>query len=282
MFIILMFIIVVISEIIISNTIVGVTEYKIEDLKVSPSFNNFRIVQISDLHSKEFGTRNKILIHKIKKVFPDIIVLTGDMVNTKDKDFNIFYNFINQLVDIAPIYFVVGNHEQNLDEAKLKEIIDYLHSKGIIVLDNQKEKINRNGEFINIYGLWYNLRYYRDLKNEYSKDIYFGIDKIEKILGKADKAQFNLLLTHNPVYFETYAFWGADLTLCGHLHGGMIRIPFYGGLFSPEKVFFPKYDAGLFKIDNHYMIVNRGLGNGDLGFRFLNNPEIGLIILKNK
>lgn len=277
-----MFIIVIISEIIISNTIVGVTEYKIEDSKVPSSFNNFRIVQISDLHRKEFGARNKVLIHKIKKLSPDIIVLTGDMVNTKDKDFNIFYNFINQLVDIAPIYFVVGNHEQNLDEAKLKEIIDYLHSKGVIVLDNQKEKINRNGEFINIYGLWYSLRYYRDLKNEYSKDIYFGIDKIEKILGKADKGQFNLLLTHNPVYFETYASWGADLTLCGHLHGGMIRIPFYGGLFSPDKVFFPKYDAGLFKIYNHYMIVNRGLGNGDIGFRFLNNPEIGLIILKNK
>ncbi|WDC83435.1 hypothetical protein PL321_11895 [Caloramator sp. mosi_1] len=100
-------------------------------------------------------------------------------------------------------------------------------------------------------------------------------------MGKIDDRTYNILLTHNPLYFKTYSSWGADLTLCGHIHGGIIRIPFIGGFLSPERVFFPKYNAGKYEINNNILIVNRGLGNGDFGLRFNNRPEVTVITLSN-
>ena len=143
-------------------------------------------------------------------------------------------------------YYVVGNHEQNLKDSQLIDLVSKIKNTGVIVLDNQKTTIKKNSEKINLYGLWFNLRYYKDLTNEYQKDNYFGIESIEKILGTSNKEDFNILLTHNPVYYNTYIEWGSDLTLSGHIHGGMIRLPFIGGLFSPEKELFPKYDSGVF------------------------------------
>lgn len=279
--IILIIVIIIILSSIIDSIFVKISNFKIESSKIPKSFDGYKILQISDLHSKEFGEKNKRLIKKIENVNPDIIVMTGDMINMTDDNYDVFYNLANELAKKYKIYYVVGNHEQNLKEEKLKKITDYLQSINITVLDNQKIEINKNNEKINIYGLWYNLKYYKDVNNKYTKDIYFGQDQIKQILGEKEDG-YTILLTHNPIYFDTYATWGADLTLAGHIHGGMIRLPFIGGLLSPERELFPKYDSGLYNLDDSKMIVNRGLGNGEVPIRIFNIPEISVITLNSK
>ncbi|NLZ48584.1 MAG: metallophosphoesterase [Clostridiales bacterium] len=248
--------------------------------QVPNSFDGFKILQISDLHSKEFGKDNRRLLEVIDKVAPNLIVITGDMINSKETDFSVFYKLAVSLVNKYPVYYIVGNHEQNLNEEALEEMLAYIDGLGVQVLDNEKITIEKEGKSINFYGLWFHLRYYRDLSNENTKEYYFGTEQIKKILGEAEEKDFNILLTHNPVYFDTYSTWGADLTLSGHMHGGMVRLPFVGGLVSPEKELFPKYDGGLYKAGSNSMIVSRGLGSGKAGFRFFNKPELVIITLK--
>ncbi|HOM01840.1 MAG TPA: metallophosphoesterase [Acetivibrio sp.] len=263
------------------NNFIEVSQYIITSDKIPPSFKGFKILQLSDLHSKSFGNKNNRLVKKITSENPDIIVMTGDMVNAKDNDFEVFINFAEQISRSFDVYYIVGNHEQDLDEHKKAILIDKLNEIGIRVLDNEKVAISRVAESINLYGLWFNLRYYRDLRNEYAKDVFFGEEQIRTILGDLDTGSYNILLTHNPIYADTYSNWGADLTLSGHIHGGMIRIPFAGGLLSPEREFFPKFVAGEYQVNGKILIVNRGLGNGNFGIRVFNPPEISVITLSN-
>lgn len=220
-------------------------------------------------------------LRAIDRQDPDIIAITGDMINRRERNYRVFDDMVAALAEKYPIYYIVGNHEQNLQEETLAEMLDHLENLGVQVLDNEKTSIEKEGEAINLYGLWFHLRYYRDLSNEYTEDYYFGKKQIKQILGEAEKEDFNILLTHNPVYFDTYSSWGADLTLSGHMHGGMVRIPFKGGLFSPEQELFPKYDGGVYKDGSNTMIVSRGLGRGRAGFRFFNRPELVVITLKS-
>ncbi|NLI59280.1 MAG: metallophosphoesterase [Clostridium sp.] len=281
-FVLIIFAVFIIVEILRSNFIITTKLYNISKENVPVLFNGYKIVLISDLHSKKFGYNNKELINIIDKQSPDIIVMSGDMISTKDKEWDVFLSLSKKLAEKYETYYVVGNHEQNLKNELLTEFIAKIKKAGIVVLDNEKTIIEKGNEKINLYGLWFNLRYYKDLTNEYQKDIHFGIESMEKILGTSNKEDFNILITHNPIYYETYSEWGSDLTLCGHMHGGMIRLPFIGGLFSPEKEMFPKYDSGVFYDNNSFLVVSRGLGNGNLGFRFLNCPEVTVITLNKK
>ena len=223
------------------------------------------------MHSKNFGNRNNKLIKKINSENPDIVVMTGDMVNTKDTDFEVFINLAEQISKRYDTYYIVGNHEQNLNDDRRKILIDKLNEIGIRVLDNEKVTITRGTESINLYGLWFALRYYKDLNNEYTKDVFFGAKQIQTILGNLDIDSYNILLTHNPLYADTYSNWGADLTLSGHIHGGMIRIPFIGGLLSPERKFFPKYDAGKYKLGTvkNFSQIHNPLGSHQLASSYL-------------
>lgn len=281
-FILVIFILFIVVEILISNFIITTEMHTITKENVPISFDGYKIVLISDLHSREFGDGNKRLIDVIDKQLPDIVVMTGDMISTRDRDWDVFLTLAESLAKKYETYFVVGNHEQNLKDGRLADLIAKIENTGTIVLDNEKTVIEKNNEKINLYGLWFHLRYYRDLRSDYQKDNYFGIESIQKILATPNKKEFNILLTHNPVYYDTYSEWGSDLTLCGHFHGGMIRLPIVGGLFSPEKKLFPKYDSGVFYDNNSYLVVTKGLGNGNLGFRFLNCPEVTVITLNRK
>lgn len=269
-------------EILISNFVITAKFYTISKENVPFSFDGYRIVLISDLHDREFGYNSQRLINVIDKQSPDIVIMAGDMISTGDKDWEVFLKLSESLAEKYKTYYVVGNHEQNLTGGQLTDLVAKIENTGVIVLDNEITVIEKNTEKINLYGLWFHLRYYRDLRSEYQKENYFGIESITKILGTPDKEEFNVLITHNPVYFNTYSEWGSDLTLSGHMHGGMIRLPFVGGLFSPEKELFPKFDSGVFYNDNSFLVVSRGLGNGNLGFRFLNCPEVTVITLKRK
>jgi predicted MPP superfamily phosphohydrolase len=269
----------------ISNNVIVVSKYCIKYDNLPSNFDGYVIVQLSDFHSREFGKDNKKLIEKIKKQSPNIIVVTGDMINAKDNNYDTFLNIAKKLVSICSVYYIIGNHEQDISEDKLNELYNSLNDIGVNILDNSKVIIERDGQTIDVYGMWFNLKYYSDKTSEFiqnnSSDYYFSLDKMNKVLGD-NSSNFSVLLTHNPMYFDTYANWGADLTLSGHIHGGMIRLPFLRGVYSPERTFFPKYDSGLFTKENKSMIVSRGIGNGNLGFRFLNCPEIVTITLKKK
>ncbi|HZK43448.1 MAG TPA: metallophosphoesterase [Syntrophomonadaceae bacterium] len=265
-----------------SKYIIQVSTYNITSNKIPSAFNHFKILQISDLHSNTFGLDNINLIKKVEKINPDIVVMTGDMVDTTDTDFDVFINLATVLSEKYDVFFIMGNHEQNLVTQKRKFLIEQLKETGITVLDNEFVAIDREQETIHLYGMWFNLRYYRNLTDKSAEDIQFTPEKMKTILGECDESIYNILLTHNPLYFNTYADWGSDLTLAGHVHGGMIRIPFIGGLLSPERNLFPKYSAGHYEIGNKNLIVNRGLGNGGFGIRVFNNPEISVIILETQ
>ncbi|MEW9096977.1 MAG: metallophosphoesterase [Clostridiaceae bacterium] len=266
-----------------------VSEYEVVSNKIGNEFDGFKIVQLSDLHSKEFGKNNITLIKKIKKLDPDIIVTTGDMYNSRNDDGEVFYNLAKNLSKDYKIYYILGNHEQ-VSEITRKEsegnkennYIERLKETGVIVLDNDKAEIEREDKKINLYGLEIPLRFYKSKSTAtYSGDKPYEKSNVEKAIGKASKEDFNILLAHNPIYFPVYSNWGADLTLSGHTHGGIIRIPFKGGLLSPERTFFPEYDGGEFELNESKLIVNRGLGNDTIKLRIFNRPEISFITLKS-
>jgi len=291
------------KEILISGTIVlfgGYTYYKykskyiecvsyeVESIKIPKSFNRFKIVQISDLHNRNFGIDNNILLDKINYLKPDIVCITGDLIDGANKDFSIALKLIDELSKKYKVYHIIGNHEQKVMTNKYKELykqyFKQLKCKNIINLENEKVKIERDGSSINLYGLVVPFKYYTYLFNKSyeNKKLNFNKDDVEKSLGKINPEEYNILLAHTPFFFEGYSSWGVDLVLAGHVHGGIIRLPIKGGLLSPNREFFPKYDLGEYKIDKSTMILSKGLGASKILRRINCNPEIVEIILKCK
>lgn len=259
--------------------------------KLPKSFNNYKILQLSDLHSKEFGENNKNLIDSINKINPDLILVTGDMFTVSDISINmnvqelIPYRLLSQLAPYYKIIYVSGNHEEGKDiiyngenyatrdRTKNNAYNRYrnkLESLGVIFVENSYTKIYTNNtnpisHFINVYGVYHESME----KDEYYQSI------------SLDKTKFNIMLCHDPKYFDTFANMGFDLVLSGHVHGGIIRLPLIGGLLSPDRTFFPKYDKGIYKINSSYMNVSAGLGDSIIK-RIFNPPEINVLLLKNE
>ncbi len=263
------------------NNIIWTTNYKIENEKIPEEFDGFRILQISDVHSKVFWGNNSYLKDKIEESSPDIVVFTGDMINTLDESWDAALDLMEYAGSRYEAYYIVGNHEQNLLD-ELEGWLTRVEKTGVKALMNECIDIERNGQKIKLYGLYFHLMYYKDINDEALSDIMFTPEKMDKLIGTKDPEFYTVLLAHNPVYFETYSEWGADLVLSGHMHGGVIIIPFAGGMLSPEKELFPEYYGGLFSIGASSMIVNRGLSKGAGIPRIFNLPELTLIELKHK
>ena len=261
-----------------------VTKYVVENKKVPKEFDGYNIVQISDLHSKLFGENNKKLIQKIKSLNPDIVVVTGDLIDGENNNYNVALDFMKEISKLDRVYYIIGNHEQKSLIKKYKdEYKDYfnkLHQIDFVNLDNNKVEIVKGDSNINLYGLTVPYSCYKYLfDNQETTSI--DIDFLEEKLGKVDREQFNILLAHTPFYFDEYEKWGADLTLCGHVHGGIVRLPLVGGLLSPDRKFFPKYDLGEYIKNKSTMIVSKGLGGSKVLIRVNCKPEIVNIKLKN-
>ena len=261
-----------------------VTKYVVENKKVPKEFDGYNIVQISDLHSKLFGENNKKLIQKIKSLNPDIVVVTGDLIDGENNNYNVALDFMKEISKLYRVYYIIGNHEQKSLIKKYKdEYKDYfnkLHQIDFVNLDNNKVEIVKGDSNINLYGLSVPYSCYKYLfDNQETTSI--DIDFLEEKLGKVDREQFNILLAHTPFYFDEYEKWGADLTLCGHVHGGIVRLPLVGGLLSPDRKFFPKYDLGEYIKNKSTMIVSKGLGGSKVLIRVNCKPEIVNIKLKN-
>lgn len=230
-------------EIYIDSNVLTISKFDISDKKIPQKFNGYKILHLSDLHSKSFGKNNTKLINEINKINPDVIMMTGDMVNCNDTKFDNFFDLVKVLTKKYKIYYIVGNHEQNMKKVNKNVIIDFLKANGVTVLNNEKVELQKDEQKINLYGMWCNLKYYSS-KSE-SVDYSFTKEVMEKIMkeSKINEEEFNILLAHNPNFIESYASWGADLTLSGHIHGGMVRLPFIGGIFSPDTLLFPKYSS---------------------------------------
>lgn len=261
-----------------SNRGLKVTSYSLSYDRLPKEFDGFKIVQISDLHGAVFGENELKLLAKIESLEPDIIALTGDLVTYNCTEFDSVLAFVKALADKYGVYYVPGNHELLMSDSARSELYAGLVRAGAHMLDNYKATVIKGGECIEIYGLWFNLRYYGGT-DENGDNYVFTKDTAELLLGEPSKSTFKLLLTHSPNYPEVYSEWGADLALCGHIHGGLVRLPFVGGVLSPDTGLFPKYDAGRYDIGGMDMVVSCGLGNSIKGIRVFNTPEIVEITL---
>lgn len=265
------------------------TEYQIVSPKIGREFNGTGFIVLADLHNHGFGKDNERLLHKIYKLSPDFILIAGDMVNKKEPCLpgNAF-TLLEQLSKRYPVYYSYGNHEQRLEQLgkeinetsdlKLKETystwIEYknrLIKNNVTFLDNESVVIMKTNERIRISGVSLDRSFFEkfSLTN-------MPKDYLSSLLGnrRENIEDYQILIAHNPFYFREYAYWGADLILSGHLHGGIIRIPGFRGIISPQVRLFPKYDAGRFTEAGHDMIVSRGLGSHSFMLRMFNPPEL--------
>lgn len=258
------------------NSMLRISEYAVASDKIPVSFDGFRIAQLSDLHGNTSPKSTQKLLREIRNIKPDSIVITGDFVDQWIQDFCSLFRLVETLCKEFPVYFAYGNHEQELLVKKRHTFLQGLQERGVHILDNASVQFERNGETITFCGIRVPLRFYRWKNNGLRKPTAFTKQKMETLVGQHDNSSFTVLLAHNPLLFETYADWGAELTLSGHVHGGMIRLPHFGGLLSPERKFFPKYSAGLYRIENKQMVVSAGLGRYP---RLNNPPELVLITL---
>ena len=243
------------------------TKHVYESEEIPKSFDGFRIVQISDLHDAKFGENQKHLINKVRAAKPDVIFLTGDLVDSRRYDLQNSLQAVEQFVDIADVYYVLGNHEVALNQ--VDEIYAALTELGVHVLSNEAVVLERDGERIATLGI---------------EDPLMGQPvsaSIDEALQLVDDQLFTMLLSHRPEQFEAYVEKDMNLVFTGHAHGGQIRVPFIGGLVAPSQGILPTYTAGTFEKNKTKMIISRGLGNSLFPLRIFNLPEIILVELKS-
>ncbi len=253
---------------ILNNEWITVSEYEYESEKVPSAFDGFKITQISDLHDAEFGNNHERLIKKVQKTEPDVIFITGDLIDSRRYDLSQSLRAVEQLTEIAPVYYVLGNHEVATNEMQL--IYEALENLGVQTLKNESTMIEKAGQSIVIAGI---------------EDPLMGKsvgDMLDIATKKVSSEQMTLVLSHRPEKFKAYVEHGVDLVFTGHAHGGQIRLPFIGGLVAPSQGWIPTYTDGIFYETDTTMVISRGLGNSVFPFRIFNRPEIVQVQLKSK
>ncbi len=255
------------------NTALMVSTITVSNSRVPSEFSGFRIAQVSDLHNAEFGEGNTILLQAISEAAPDVIVITGDLVDSRHTDIDIALAFAGEAVRIAPVYYVTGNHEARLSQ--YSELKTGLEAIGVAVLEDDAIQLEYKGGYVTLIGLSDpNFTIKGDMFNEVPAMI---STKLNSLMD--DETGYTILLSHRPELFDTYVKCGVDLVFSGHAHGGQFRLPLIGGLVAPNQGFFPKYDAGLYTDGSTNMVVSRGIGNSIIPFRFNNRPEVVLVEL---
>lgn len=241
------------------------THYTYETEQLGVDLDGYRIVQISDLHNVKFGKNNQKLVDRIRECEPDMIVLTGDLVDSNHTNVDRVVQFVDEIVKICPVYYVTGNHEYWLDTSEYEKLMDGLVSAGVVILDNQVVEISRGDAKFRLVGL---------------DDKSLADGTLEALLS--DEKELTVVLAHEPQYLARYAGTGVDLVLSGHAHGGQFRLPFVGGIVAPDQGFLPEYTAGEYYMNGTEMIVSRGLGNSVIPVRLFNYPEIVCVDLVGK
>ena len=251
-----------------SNTALVVTEYTIQSAEIPQAFAGFRIAQVSDLHNSSMADK---VLTKLRQIQPDIIAITGDIIDSRNLDIAAALDFAAEAVKIAPCYYVPGNHESRLEE--YRQLFDDLAALGVTVLEDTSITLQRDGQAIYLLGV---------LDPSFKTDYVLTWEAKtmeESLIPISREEGFTILLSHRPKFLDLYAKYSIDLVLAGHNHGGQVRLPFVGGLYSPDEGFFPEYDAGLCQQDNTQMVISRGIGSSVIPLRFNNPPELVVVTL---
>lgn len=241
------------------------THYAIQNAKIPLDFYGYKIAAVSDLHNHDWNGK---LPEQLRKEAPDIIVITGDLVDSSHTDLGVAKQFVDEARDIAPIYYVTGNHEAWLDH--YDDLHKLLMDAGVHMMDDTCELIRKGNSSINIMGIQ---------DPDFAGRDTHGTTVETKIKLMLNANMYNIVLCHRPELFDNYVASGADLVFAGHAHGGQIRIPFIGGFIAPNQGFFPKYTEGVYHQEETDMVVSRGLGNSAIPVRINNTPELLIVTL---
>ena len=259
------------------NNALEVSDFNVESLNIPAEFEGYKILQISDLQSKSFGRGQEKLIECIRSQEPDIIVLTGDLVDYKDKELESTKIFLEGIRKIAPIYFITGNHEEASEDSAI--LMELLEEYGIIVLDGESIILKRGEGEILLSGISDMKQFY----GQYSRPGATFRETLQALSGDGEigkkEGTYRILLSHRPELIDNYAEAKFDLVFSGHAHGGQVRLPFIGGLIAPGQGFFPKYTEGIYVTNKTSMVVSRGLGSSSIPQRLFNHPEIVVVTL---
>lgn len=264
--ILILIIIILIPFCLYQNKHLVITTYTYESEKLGADLDGYRIVQISDLHNAEFGKENKKLLETIRSCSPDIIIITGDLVDSNHTNVERAVAFVKEAVKIAPVYYVTGNHEYWLDPSENEQMMQGILAAGAYDLDDEAVRIEKGDSSFLLVGL----------------DDQHLSDETLKNLLQEQKNELSIVLAHEPQYLQNYANAKADLVLTGHAHGGQIRLPFVGGIVAPDQGFLPEYTSGQYNSADTEMIVSRGLGNSIIPVRLFNYPEVVCVELRCK
>ena len=257
-----------------------ITSYEYRTKKITQSV---KFAVVADLHAHVYGRDNDILIQKIKEQKPDIILVPGDMIVSRyPETYETAYQTFEKLTEIAPVYFSNGNHESRISKVPVMQTEAFLEYEnrvrklGVHILNNASEEVILHGGKFCISGLEIPLECY-------GKGSYEPLPEhfIRDVLGDAKQDAVQILMAHNPMFAKEYAEWGADVSVCGHTHGGLVRIPGIGSVISPQFELFPKYDAGEFDFGDRKVYVSKGLGTHTFHIRVFDRAEV-LMIRINK
>ncbi len=241
------------------NTHFVVTDYEYKDPKVPEEMDGLRILQISDLHNQSFGKENRRLLEAVRECKADVIMITGDLIDSTFTNTDKALAFAKELVEIAHVYYCTGNHEHRLKPADLRKFLSDLSALGVCVLSDASVPFY-GGTLVGL------------------KDPSSNKHTLRRLVRDKDPTEFVLLMSHKPHYFENYL--EADLVLAGHAHGGQVRLPWIGGLFAPGQSWLPAYTGGFYTMENTTMLVSRGIGNSHRIPRVFNFPELVLLTVR--
>lgn len=246
------------------------TNYEARSKDLPAAFDGFRVTEIADLHGRQFGKDYEALLQAVEKTEPDLIAIDGDFFD-ETTEVSGLDPLIRGLVAIAPTYYVTGNHEWITDG--LPETLEHFRELGVTVLENEYTVLERDGETIAVAGV-------HDPNGPY--DMKTKAELMEEIRATLGEDVYILMLAHRNGQLSEWAELGVQTVLTGHGHGGLIRLPFVGGLIGVDRELLPTYDAGLFRAGETAMVVSRGLGNSVWIPRLWNPPELPVITLKRE
>lgn len=233
-----------------------------------PQFDGLRVAELSDLHGRSFGKNNVRLLRTLQKARPDMICICGDLFDEKT-DLTMLEPLLTGLTDIAPVYYVTGNHEWQVKN--LREILQKMRAWGVTVLENEGRVLSRGGAEMVVAGVHDPCGPY-DMKTPAA---------LVRELRSAQGNDFILMLSHRNDELAMWSQLGVQLVLSGHCHGGVVRLPFVGGVFGTRRELFPEYDAGVYRQDGTTLFVSRGLGYTNVHFRLFNRPHVPIMILRS-